>query len=258
MEPITIGIIVTSCAFGGAILGMLAGMVLPKHHLSAESKDVIKVAMAMTATIAALVVSLLVSTAKASFDDKDNQLRQQAARTIMLDRLLAQYGPETREERDLLRAMTEEKLRVIWGEGTSTDLDANIDLNVLRQKNFGIEALQSKLLALAPKDDRQAAIKARALDVSYQIAEGHWQLTEQLESRIQWPFLAMVTFWLTIVFMSFGVFAPRNTSVIAALCVGALSVGTALYMIVEMDSPYGGFITISSAPVRSALEQLRR
>lgn len=258
MNPLTVGMIVTVFAFGGAILGMMAGAILPKHHLSAESKDVIKVAMAMTATIAALLVSLLISAAKSSFDEKDNELREQAARTIMLDRLLAQYGPETRETRALLRTMVEDQLRSIWGEGTASGQQAETDLNAMRKKNFGMEALQDRLLDLSPTNDKQGALKAKALDVSYQIVEDHWRLVEQLEGRIQKSFLGMLTFWLTIVFMSFGLFAPRNTSVIAALCVGALSVGTAIYMIVEMDSPYGGFITISSAPIHAALDQLGR
>lgn len=260
MEPLTIGLVVAACAFGGAMLGMLAGIVLPKHHLSTDSKDVIKVVMAMTATISALVVSLMISTSKTSFDEKDSQLRQQAAFTITLDRLLAQYGPETKEARIQLRGMMEDKLRAVWGEDINgkSDPDANVDLDlsVLREKNFGIETLQERLLALAPKTESQKVLKEKALDVSFKIAEGQWLLLEQLASRLQWVFIALVTFWLTIVFMSFGVFAPRNMSVIAALFVGSLSVGAALYIIAELDSPYGGYITISSEPVRAALSQL--
>jgi hypothetical protein len=258
MEPLTIGLVVAGCTFVGSMLGMLAGAVLPKHHLSTESKDVVKVVMAMTATISALVVSLMISTAKTSFDDKDSELRQQAAYTILLDRLMAQYGPETREARIQLRGMTEQKLRAVWGEEVGGDSTTDLDLRVLRNENFGIETLQERLLGLSPKDDRQRALKEKALDVSYKIAEGQWVLLEQIESRLQWVFIALVTFWLTIVFMSFGVFAPRNMSVISALFVGSLSVGAAIYIIAELDSPYGGYITISSAPVRTAIEQLSK
>jgi hypothetical protein len=260
MEPLTIGLIVAACAFGGAMLGMLAGAILPKHHLSTESKDVIKVVMAMTATIAALVVSLMISTSKTSFDEKDSQLRQQAAFTIMLDRLLAQYGPETKDARIQLRGMTEDKLRAVWGEDVNgksdSDTNSDLDLGVLREKNFGIETLQQRLLTLSPKTETQKVLKDKALEVSFKIAEGQWLLLEQLASRLQWVFIALVTFWLTIVFMSFGVFAPRNMSVVAALFVGSLSVGAALYIIAELDSPYGGYITISSESVRAALGQL--
>lgn len=256
MEPLTVGLIVTCCTFGGALLGVLAGATLPKHHLSSESKDVIKVAMAMMATISALVVSLLISTAKTSFDEKDTELREQAARTIMLDRLFAQYGPETSAAREMLRTITEEKLRAIWGDEKASEQADDVDVKILRGHGSSIERLQNQIYDLSPKSEQQRLLKARALDVSNQLAEGRWRLLEDLEGRIQWPFLAMLVFWLTIVFVSFGLFAPRNLSVLVALCVCALSIGGAIYMIVEMDEPYGGFIRISSAPVRAALEQL--
>ncbi|MGE0093559.1 MAG: hypothetical protein AB7M05_06600 [Alphaproteobacteria bacterium] len=257
MEPLTIGLIVAACAFGGAIFGMVAGKILPEHHLSDASKDVVKVAMAMTATMAALLISLMVSSAKSSFDDKDDALRQQAARTIMLDRLLAQYGPQTEGIRASLRMSAEDMLRTIWHEKADSN-DVEIDLNSLRQRRSGIESVQEQIFNLTPENDKQRDLKAQAISISFNIAEGHWQLVEQLEGRLQWAFLGMVMFWLTIVFVSFGVFAPRNASVIAALFVGAVSVGAAIYMIAELDSPYGGLITISSAPMHAALEQLGR
>jgi len=198
---------------------------------------------------------LMVSSAKSSFDDKDNALRQQAARTIMLDRLLAQYGPQTQDIRASLRLFVEDMLRTIWHENAGSD-SVEVDLNSLRQKRSGIESIQEQLFDLPAESDKQRDLKAQAISVSFNIADGHWQLVEQLEGRLQWAFLAMVMFWLTVVFVSFGVFAPRNASVIAALFVGAVSVGAAIYMIAELDSPYGGLITISSAPVHAALDQL--
>lgn len=258
MDSLTVGAIVCACAFGGALLGMLASALLPKHHLSTESKDVIKVAMAMMATLSALVVSLLISTAKTSFDEKDSELREQSARVIMLDRLLAQYGPETQGSREILRAMTEEKLRAIWGGEAEMEQRNEIDSNVLRSQDSSIEGLQSRLHDLKPKDEKQRSLKEKTLHITFQIEEGRWRLLEQLDGRIQWPFLAMLVFWLTIVFISFGMFAPRNMSVIAALFICSLSVAGAIYMIVEMDEPYGGFIKISSKPVKAALDQLGR
>jgi exosortase/archaeosortase len=92
---LAIGGIVFACVFGGAVLGMFLGRILPKHHLSAESKDAIKVAMATIATLAALVVGLLIASAKSSFDGTDDKLRGAAAHVILLDRTLAEFGPET-------------------------------------------------------------------------------------------------------------------------------------------------------------------
>jgi len=258
MNSLTVGVIVMACTFGGAMLGMASSLVLPKHHLSTESKDVIKVAMAMMATLSALVVSLLISTAKTSFDDKDNELREQSSRIIMLDRLLAQYGPEAKTAREILRAMTEQKLRAIWGMDADTEQEVEIDSTTLRSQDSSIEGLQAQIHHLMPKNEMQRSLKEKSLEITYLIEQGRWRLLEQLDGRIQWPFLAMLVFWLAIVFASFGLFAPRNMSVIAALFVCSFSVAGAIYMIVEMDEPYGGFIKISSKPVRAALEQLGR
>lgn len=237
---------------------MIVNAILPKHHLNTESKDVIKIAMAMMATLSALVVSLLISTAKTSFDEKDSELREQSARVIMLDRVLAQYGTETQTSREILRAMTEEKLRAIWGSDAESEQQNEIDSSLLRTQDSSIESLQTLIHHLSPKDEKQRSLKQKAVEITFKIEEGRWRLLEQLDGRIQWPFLAMLVFWLTVVFASFGMFAPRNMSVIAALFVCSLSVAGAIYMIVEMDEPYGGFIKISSKPVRAALDQLGR
>jgi hypothetical protein len=92
---------VFACVFGSAMLGLFAGNVLPEHHLSQDSKDVVKLGTALIATMAALVLSLLISSAKNTFDKMSDELLQNAARVVSLDRDLADYGPETREIRDL-------------------------------------------------------------------------------------------------------------------------------------------------------------
>ena len=258
MDSLTVAAAVAVCTFGGVLIGMIVSAILPDHHLSTESKDVIKVAMAMMATLSALVVSLLISTAKTSFDEKDTELREQSARIIMLDRLLAQYGPETKGSRDVLRAMTEEKLRAIWGSDAQGEQNNAINSSILRTQDFSVEGLQSQIHRLSPTNDMQRSLKEKAVEITYRIEEGGWRLLEQLDGRIQWPFLVMLVFWLTVVFGSFGMFAPRNMSVIAALFVCSLSVAGAIYMIIEMDEPYDGFIKISSKPVRAAIEQLGR
>jgi len=253
MSALAIGGIVFVCVFGGALLGISLKAVLPKHHLTSESKDVIKVSMAMVATLAALVVGLLIASAKSSFDSKDSELRGAAARAVLLDRTMAEYGPETREARDLFRQMVETKINQIWPE----EITGNVDADAIG-RGPGIEIVQRKLLDLAPQNDAQRWLKSTALQLSGNIAEARWLVVEQAGSSIQWPFLAILVFWLAIIFTSFGLFAPVNGSVIAALFVCALSVAGSIYLIVEMDQPYGGLIKISSAPLRTVLDQLSR
>jgi hypothetical protein len=251
MNTLAIGAIVFACVFGGALLGMFLNAVLPKHHLASDSRDVIKVATAMIATLAALVVGLLIASAKSSFDSKNGELRGAAARAVLLDRTMAEYGPETAGARHLFRQMVAMKINQIW----PNESTGNVDLDAI-SRGPGMEIIQRKLLELAPQNDAQHWLQSTALQISGNIAEARWLVVEQTGSSIQWPFLAILVFWLTVIFASFGLFAPRNGSVIAALLVCALSVAGSIYLIVEMDQPYGGLIKLSSAPLRTALDQL--
>jgi hypothetical protein len=253
MNALTIGGIVFVCTFGAAGFGMFLHGVLPKHHLTSESKDVIKISMAMIATLAALVVGLLIASAKSSFDTKDTELRGAAARAVLLDRTLAAYGPETSEVRELLRQMVATKIKQIWPRESTGNVDADAI-----GRGPGMETIQRKLLDLVPRNDAQRWLQSTALQLSSNIAEARWLVVEQTGSSIQWPFLTILVFWLSVIFASFGLFAPRNGSVIAALAVCALSIAGSIYLIVEMDQPYGGLIKISSAPLRTVLDQLGR
>src|SRR5271156_1258708 len=104
VSPMTISWVVFACVFGGALVGMLLRATLPAHHLNADSKDVVKLGMGLVATMSALVLGLLVASAKSSFDAQGAQLKQMSANVVLLDRVLAHYGPETKEARDALRA----------------------------------------------------------------------------------------------------------------------------------------------------------
>lgn len=207
--------------------------------------------MAMIATLAALVVGLLIASAKSSFDTKNSELTRAATRYILLDLTLARYGPETRESRDLLRQIALMRLHQIWPEeGTG-----NLNPEAVNQGS-GVETIQRNILNLSPQNDAQKWLKGRALQLTGDIAEVRWTAVEEMGSSIQWPLLTILIFWFAAIFASFGLFAPPNSSVIVALFVCALSVAGSVYLIVEMDQPYGGLIKLSSAPLVTALGQL--
>ena len=125
-----------------------------------------------------------------------------------------------------------------------------------RCRGSGIEAIQRKLLDLSPQTDAQRWLQSTALQISGSISTSRWVVLQEIGSSIQWPFMAILVFWLAVIFVSFGLFAPRNAIVAAALFVAALSVAGSIYLILAMDQPYSGPIKISSAPLRIALEQL--
>ena len=246
MSAIGIGLIVLVCVFGGSILGMVLHTILPEQHLSADSKDVIKLGMGLIATMSALVLALLTNSAKGSFDTQRNELTQMSASIILLDRVLAHYGPETKDARDLLKGTVNNMINRMWPqEGSGPQLQP-----------VAAEAFYDKIQTLSPQNDVQRQLQAQAVKISVDIGQSRWLLFEQGGRSIPMPFLVLLIFWVTVIFLSFGLFAPRNATVIVTLFLCALSLSGAIYLILELDHPFGGLVQISSAPLRSALSQI--
>ncbi|OPY77265.1 MAG: hypothetical protein A4E65_02863 [Syntrophorhabdus sp. PtaU1.Bin153] len=249
MSSLAVSLVAFSCILGGMLFGMFLRMVLPEHHLSDESKDAVKLGIGMIATLAALVLGLLIASAKGTFDTMNNGLIQTGSKIILLDRVMAHYGPETREVRDLLRRSVASVVGRFWSKKVLQHTQGKA-LN----PRTGLEAIQDKLLQLSPQSEEQRWLLSQALEISSSIAQVRWLLTEQREqSSLPMPFFVMLVFWLVIIFFSFGMISPPNATVITVLLVCSLSVAGALYMILELDHPYEGLIEISSAPLSNAL-----
>jgi len=245
-------LIAFACIFGGTLLGMFLRTILPGHHVSDDSKGAVMLGTGMIATMAALVLALLIASAKGNYDTMSSELRQASSRVILLDRVMALYGPETNEARDLLRRSIASTIKRIWPED-------NIEQAVAEstEGRVNIETIQDKLRQLSPRNDAQRWLQSRALEISSEIAEGRWLLIEQLGQRtLPMPFFVLMVFWLTIIFASFGLFSPRNATVITVLLICALSAAGSLFLIIELDTPYQGLIKVSSAPLRNALAHL--
>jgi hypothetical protein len=248
-----IGGIVFACTFGGALAGMLLRVALPAHHLSNESKDVVKMGTGLLATLSALVLGLLIASAKGSFDAQRAGFQQLSANLVLLDRALARYGPETKDAREALRRLVAATIERLWPQDASqaSGLDAS-PITV----NGGM--LIDRIRELAPKNEGQRWAQSQALQISTDLAKTRWLLVEQGDSAIPTPFLVVVVFWLAVLFMSFGLFAPPNPTVIATLLVCALSVAGAVFLIEDLDQPFDGLIQLSSTPLRNALSQFGR
>jgi len=225
--------------------------VLPEHHLRDASKDAVKLGTGLIATLVALVLGLLVGSAKNSFDTVTTGLTQSSAKIILLDHLLARYGPETMEARHLLHRTVASAIELIWPE----DKTGKVELKAFEAMT-GSETVQDKLRELTPHKESQRLILAQALQISGELAQAHWLVTEEMRSSLPTPFLVVLIFWLVILFISFGLFAPRNSTVIAILLLCALSVSTAIFLILEMNHPLEGMIKVSGATLRKALGHL--
>lgn len=248
MSPVAIGLIVFVCVFGGALGGMLLRTVLPEQHLSDASKDVVKLVTGLIATLAALVLGLLVASAKGSFDEVNAGFRQSAARIIMLDRTLAQYGPETKDVRELLKKGFASRVEQLFHK----DPSRREQLGSV-QGTAAMEGLQQRIRSLAPPSDAQRSLQSRALDIIDNLAQVRWMGVEAEENVTPPAFLAILVFWLAAMFAGFGLFAPRNAMAVAALFLGAMSLAAAIFLIEEMNDPFDGVIAVSSAPMYKAL-----
>ena len=251
MSEFTIAVIVFSCIFGSALLGLFLRAALPEHHLSSESKDVVKLAMGLIATMAALVLGLLTASAKSSFDLQNAETVHTAADIIRLDRALARYGPETKEIRDLLKQAVAFRIHLTWPEDGSAR--KNLDSSEMTR---GSEGLEDKIRELSPRNELQREFRSRALQISGDLLATRWLRMAQLSDPVPFVFLVVLVFWLSILFGTFGLFAPRNTTVIAALVLCAVAVSGSTFLILEMHRPFDGLIKISPAPMHYALSQL--
>ncbi|MCC6849238.1 MAG: hypothetical protein IT294_12115 [Deltaproteobacteria bacterium] len=240
--------LVCGCIFLGALAGMSVGARLPAHHLDKPTEDAVRIAMGTLATMTALVLGLLVAAARSSFDTRAGEITQMAGDLILLDRQLVRYGPGADEARQILRRYALHGVRAAWPDEFGRSDEA--------KGWMLLETAQDRIGALAPEDDAHRWLRDRALEVSGVVARTRWLLDVQRASSLQGPFLGVLVLWLTALFASFGVFAPRNGTVIVAMLVCSISIAASIYLILEMDRPFGGAIRIPSAPMREMLVRL--
>jgi len=251
MKSEVVAIIVFSCVFGSALLGLFLGKILPDRHLSSDAKDIVKLATGLIATLSALVLGLLVSSAKGTFDQVTSEMTQTAVKVVVLDRTLAEYGPETSELRVLLKnSYIEASSEVMSGDESQLKRWDSSE-GVAR-----LEAVQSAIRSLTPKNEAQKAALARALQISNEVGTGRWFLIIKREGSISIALLVILVFWLSVIFAAWGVFAPRNLVVAVALCASSLSVAGATFLIVELDSPFTGVVRVSPVPIQRAIAHL--
>ena len=246
MNAIALSCITFACISGGALLGMF----LPGHHLSTDDKDVVRLGTGLIGTIAALVLGLLIASAKGSYDTQSTQVTQMTSNVVLVDNLLAQYGPETNDVRNLLRRGIVVLADRMWQKNSEVAKANPFEASAASDAFF------AKLQQLSPQNDSQRSLQARAIQIATDIAQTRLLLFAQTNNSIPMPFLVVLIFWLTIIFGSFGLFAKPSATVFGSLFVFALSAAGAIYLVLELGQPFAGLMQISSAPLRNALTPL--
>jgi hypothetical protein len=236
--------------FGGALLGMLLRLVLPEPHLNPDTKDVIRLSTGLIATLSALVLGLLIASAQSTFQAQSNQIKQITANVILLDNILTRSGAEAKPVRVLLRSSVTRLVERIWSERYSEE-----------PKTAPFEASSSanlffdRLLELSPQNDVQRLMQTRAIQIGIDLAQTRVLLVES-GSGIPKPFIAVLVFWLMIIFASFGLFARPNFTIVAALLASAFSASAAIFLILDLSHPFSGLMAIPSGPLAHALAPL--
>jgi hypothetical protein len=249
MHSIVVAACVFACAMGGFLLGMLLRARLHERHFSKEVRDVVGVGTAMVVTLTSLVLGLLVATAKSSFDTRAKEAKDFSAKVVLLDRTLARYGPETAPARQMLRSYFARRIDEAWPpHGRPRPRE---------EAQQTIERFEQQILSLEPTTATQRWLHSQIMKNANDLAATRLQLIEQTSGGSIPPlFLYILAFWVAAVFLSVGLFAPYNPVVLTVLCFSALSVAGAVFLVLEMDQPFSGFIQISSAPARTALAHL--
>jgi hypothetical protein len=250
VNSIAVSLLVSACVFAAAIIGMHLHRVLPRTHLTRETKDVIQLGTGMLSVLASLVLGLLIATAKSSYDTVDHSIRSYAAEIALLNETLRDYGKGASLPRDALHQYTEQFLQDIWPKNRDpSEAESDIAAPMLEHTREAIRALR-------PVDDGQKWLLGQALDISTSLLRQRWMLIEQSGPGVHSVVLEILVCWIVAIFISFGLNAPRNGTVVAAFLVCSIAIGGSIFLILEMDHPLSGVLQISSWPVENVLAQM--
>jgi hypothetical protein len=251
LNDLAIAAIAFFCAIGAALIGALLRAKLPAHHLEPESKDVLKLVMGLIATLSALVLGLLIAAAQSSYNSQVEAIEKVAANVVEMDRFLALYGPETTDARGLVRQSVAQLHARVWSTG-----GMNREAIGTARGPTPVDKLYRQLASLDPKTEAQRFALNRTMQLADEIGLMRMLMYEQGGTMISPPFLVILIFWISVLFLGFGLLARFNPTLAVVLFVGALSVSGAILLILELHNPYHGLILLSDAPIRGAMAQL--
>jgi hypothetical protein len=248
-DSVEVSFIVLCAILAGTAIGTWLRGHLPAEHLSEEAAGVVKLGVGLVATLSALVLGLLVASAKSSFDVKTNELNQITADAVLIDQLLAEYGPETRVIRERLRTGMQAMAENLWDEGDGAKSKA------FRPSAAGLETY--RLINSLPADsDLRKALSSQAAETAKHLTQMRLLLFAQSGTPIPVPFLVTLAFWLAIIFASFSLFGPSNATVLTFTFLFAVSAAGAIFLIYQLSNPFTGLLQISKENVLDALAVL--
>jgi hypothetical protein len=250
-NPMMVALISLCFILAGTFVGVWLRTRLPEHHLSKESESVVKLGVGLIATLSALVLGLLISSAKGTYDVKVSEVNQITANIVMMDQLLSEYGPDVRPAREKLRSSVQGMVQKMWNEGK----DKSANSNGFTPTAASVETW--RLVHSLPTDtELRRGLSGQITEAAKSLSQLRLLLFAQKGGSIPAPFLVILVFWLTIIFASFSLFGPMNTTVLTFTFLFALSAAGAIFLIYELDSPFTGMLQISRTTMLDALGTL--
>lgn len=249
MSSLALSCIIFALTLAGIVIGILLRRILPEQHLSKDSREVVRLGVGLVATIAALVLGLLIAAAKGSFDTQSVEVRHITADMILLDNLLEQYGADAAPIRKELRAAIPAFVDRLWQEKEQKS-------SLTFESSAAAEKVFFEIQSLSPGNDTQRSLQARAVQISTDLAQTRLMLFTEKDNAIPAPFLAVLVIWLVIIFTTFSLFSDVNGTVFVFLSLFAASASCAIFLILELGTPFIGLMMISSEPLRNALPPL--
>ena len=204
--------------------------------------------MTSATSVAIRPEAILTTSFESSYDQASSGVTQIGAKIILLDRALGRYGPETKAIRERMREEIAISIERLWptGRGLKPSLAAV-------EHGAGMDDVLDMIEQLAPPDEARRAIRSHSLQTCSELVHSRWLMIEQAQATPPTVFLGMLIFWLTVLFASLGLLAPRNLTTWTCLFVCAVSMAGAIYLILEMNRPLEGAVQISPAPLQKAL-----
>jgi hypothetical protein len=249
MNSVRISVLVFALVFGGSLLGMYLSPFLPADQFKEETEITLRAGLGLLTAMFSLLLGLQLTSGKNSFDTQEQDVATLASKVLMLDRVLALYGPEAQTARESLRDNVVDLLDHVWPKERA-------QTSIWAPENEGGTEFYNKIQRLSPADENQSSEKGLALRLAVDLGQLRWMSASRIRSSTAIPLMIVEIAWAVIIFTGFGLLAPRNATVIASLAVCASAVSGGFFLIVEMNTPFSGVLHTSSAPLREALKYL--
>jgi hypothetical protein len=236
-----------------AALGSYVRVRLADHHFSEDSLAAMRIAVGLVATLSALVLSLLISSGKSSLDLVNTALQHNSVAMIQLDRSLSQYGPAAESLRVDIKNDYGHWISFLFSSKRGKTAEA--ESREILQNTYDI---QGRIFALQPLDPSQEKLRSRSMELWDDIFAGRWLALEHRRGSIPTPLIAILVGWLTVIFGIFGFSAPRNWSMCVVFVLCAVSATTAVYVVLDLDTPFQGMVNASKTPMLDAFKFIGR